>query len=248
MSLWKLEWYRLFRTRRWIGLVVVYLLFGLLGPIITRYQEALFRNVGGGIKVIAPPPTVAQAVSSYVSNASQVGLLVVVVIAAGSLGFDARPEWAAFLRSRVPGPATILVPKFTLNAAAAVAAFVLGMLAAWYETVVLIGEVSIPAMIAGMAYGSLYLAFSVAVVALSAALARGVAGVAGLSLAVLIALPILGQVGVMKPWLPSELVGAPVDLVGGGSAATFLRAAGVSLGATAVALWAAARLLSAREV
>ncbi|HEX9122176.1 MAG TPA: hypothetical protein VF984_02285 [Actinomycetota bacterium] len=248
MSIWRLEWYRLFRTRRWIGLGVAYVLFGFLGSILTKYQDVIFRNVGGGIKVIAPPPSVGQAIGSYVSNASQIGLLVAVVVAAGSLGFDARPEWAAFLRTRVLWMGQIVLPKSTVNALAAAAAFVLGMLAAWYETVILIGPVDVPGMLAGLVYGSLYLAFAVAVVALSAGLARSVVGVVGLALAFLIALPILGQIGVVKPWLPSELVGAPVALVEGGSAASFLRAAGVSVAATAAALWTAARLLADREI
>jgi ABC-2 type transport system permease protein len=248
VSIWRLEISRLFRTRRWIGLGIAYVLFGFLGPILTKYQEAIFRNVGGDIKVIAPPPSAKQAISSYVGNASQIGLLVAVIVAAGSLAFDARPEWAAFLRTRVRRMEQVVLPKYVVNALASASAFVLGMLAAWYETAILIGPVDAAGMLAGLLYGSLYLAFAVAVVAVCAGLARSVAGTVGLSLAFLIALPILGRIGMVKPWLPSELVGAPVTLVEGGSVGAFLRAAGVSAAATVAALWAAARLLSIREV
>ena len=247
MSIWRLEWLRLFRTRRWIGLAAPYVLFGFLGPILTRYQEAIFRHVGGGITVIVPPPSAGQAIGSYVDNAGQIGLLVAIVVAAGSLGFDAHPEWAAFLRTRV-SVGSLVMPKFTVNVIAVAAAFMLGMLAAWYETVVLIGHVDPPALLAGIAYGWIYLAFSVAVVALCAGVARSVVGIAAIALSVLIALPILGQVGALASWLPSALVGAPVRLVEGASETSFLRAAGVGAVATVAALWAAGRLLARREI
>jgi ABC-2 type transport system permease protein len=248
VSIWRLEWLRLFRTRRWIGLAAAYVLFGFLGPILTRYQEAIFRHVGGGITVIVPPPSAGQAIGAYVDNASQIGLLVAIVVAAGSLGFDAHPEWAAFLRTRVSGMGSLIVPKFTVNVIAVGAAFTVGMLAAWYETVILIGSVDPPAILAGIACGWIYLSFSVAVVALCAGLARSVVGVVAIALSILIALPILGQVGVSAWWLPSALVGAPVRLVEGASATSFLRAAGVGTVATAAALWAAGRLLARREI
>jgi len=248
MSIWRLEWQRLFRTRRWIGLTAAYLLFGFAGPILTRYQEAIFRNVGGGITVIAPPPSVDQAIGSYVNNAAQLGLLVAVVIAAGSLAFDARPEWSAFLRTRVPGMSRLVLPKFTVNAVAAAAAYALGTLAAWYETAVLIGAPDVGGMILGLVFAVLYLGFAVAVVALAAALARSVVGAAGIALAVLVALPIIAQIGVLRAWLPSALVGAPVTLSIGGGAGDYLRAAATSIVAAVAGLWLAVRLLGRREI
>jgi ABC-2 type transport system permease protein len=195
-----------------------------------------------------PPPSVSQAIAAYVGNASQIGLLVAVVVAAGSLAFDARPEWAAFLRTRVGGIDDLVIPKFTVNALAAAVAFLAGMVAAWYETAILIGSPPVKGMLAGMACGSLYLGFAVAVVALCAAISRSVVGVVGLALGFLIALPILGQIGVLAAWMPSALVGAPVTLVEGAAASGFLKAAFVAIGAGVAALWAASRLLARREV
>jgi ABC-2 type transport system permease protein len=248
MSIWRLEWQRLFRTRRWIGLTVAYLLFGFAGPILTRYQEAIFRNLGGDITVIAPPPSVDQAIGSYVGNAAQIGLLVAVVVAAGSLAFDARPEWSAFLRTRVAGMNRLVIPKFTVNAVAAGAAYALGTLAAWYETAVLIGAPDVAGMLVGLVLGALYLGFAVAVVAAAAASARSVVATAGIALAALIALPILAKVGVVRPWLPSELIGAPVALSIGGAASDYLRAAATSIVAAVAGLWMAIRLLARREI
>jgi ABC-2 type transport system permease protein len=249
MTIWRLELLRLFRTFRWAGLAASYLVFGILGPVITRYQEALFRNVGGDIKMIVPPPSAPQAIASYVGNASQIGLLVTIFIAAGSLAFDARPEWAAFLRTRASSIGGIVLPKFAVNAAAAATSFAVGAVAAWLLTSVLIDDVPVGAMLAGIVLWAVYLAFAVSVVALAAGLSRSVIGAAGITAVVLLVMPLGAEVlGVAKPWMPSTLVGSLTAMVAGGSATEYLRAVGVAALATAACLLAAERLLRRREL
>jgi ABC-2 type transport system permease protein len=243
-----MELARLFRTLRWVGLAAGYVAFGLLGPLVTRYQEALFRNVGGEIKIEVPPPTPAQAIATFIGNASQIGLVVTIFVAAGSLAFDAHPEWAAFLRTRARPP-EILAPKVGINAAASVASFALAAVVAWVTTTVLIDPLPAGAMASGIACWSVYLVFVVSVVALAAGVVRSVIGAAGVTVVVLLALPIVGEVfGSVKPWLPSTLVGSLVELVDGASPASFLRAAAVALVLAAACLLGSARLLARREV
>ncbi len=247
MSVWRLEVLRLFRTMRWIGLLGSFLLFGIGMPILTRYQDALLRHLGGDVQVIVPPATPPQGVAAYLQNAMQIGLLVSVLIAAGSLAFDAKPEWAAFLRTRAPSLRSLVVPKFAVNAAACATCFVVGLIAAWIGTVTLIGSVPVGAVVFGAAFGASYLAFAIAVVACTAAMTRSVIGAGGIALVVLIVLPILAQIPVLEPWLPSALVGSPTALAEGEAATGFLRAAGVSLLATVALVWLSTRLMARRE-
>jgi hypothetical protein len=243
-----MELARLFRTMRWVGLGGAYVLFGIISPLVTRYQEALLRNVGNGIKIQAPPPTPDLAITSFVGNASQIGLLVTIFIAAGSLAFDARPEWAAFLRTRSPLP-PILMPKFWVNAGAAAAAFALATVVAWIETAVLIGGLPTAGMLAGIGYWIVYLAFVVAAVALSAGFSRSVIGVAGFTAVVLIAMPLGADVlTAVKPWMPSTLVGALPALAAGASPSGFVRAAASAVVLGAAALLVSTRLLASREL
>lgn len=249
MNVWRLERLRLLRTMRWVGLLASYLVFGIGMPILTRYQEALFRNVGGEVRVIAPEPTPPQAIGAYLSNAMQIGLLVSVLLAAGSLAFDARPEWAAFLRTRSRSLWGLLLPKYATNAVAVALSYGVGLLAAWIGTVALIGSVPLAALLAGGLYGALYLGFAVATVALAAGLARSVIGAGGLALGVLIVIPIVGEVlPALEPWLPSALVGAPTAIADGEAPLSLLRSAGVAAAAAPLFLWGAERLLARREV
>jgi ABC-2 type transport system permease protein len=59
-----------------------------------------------------------------------------------------------------------------VNAVAAVAAYTLGTLAAWYETALLHGSPPPGAMLAGLLCGSVYLIFAVSVATAAASLAR----------------------------------------------------------------------------
>jgi hypothetical protein len=161
VSLWRLEWLRLVRTHRLTGMVAVFLLFGFTGPLTARYLEELLRRFGGGVEVRLPEPVPADGMAAYVDNGQQLGLLVVVLVAAAALAFDAQRESAAFLRTRVRGMWQLVLPKVAVNAGAAVGAFALGALAAWYETAVLLGGLPVAATLAGIAFVAVYLAFAV---------------------------------------------------------------------------------------
>ncbi|MFH1331600.1 MAG: hypothetical protein ABIJ48_13285 [Actinomycetota bacterium] len=249
MTLWRLEWLRLLRTRRLLVLVGVYTFFGLLGPLTARYLPQIIERFGGEMTVIVPDPVPADGMAQFGANAQQVGLLVLVVIAAGALTFHALPEMAIFLRTRARSVGRLLVPRAAVTWCAAAIALVVGTAAAWYETAILLGTVPAGAVLAGTALGLVYLAFVVGVVAAVAARSPGLLATAAGSLIALLALPLLGLLSPVAPWLPSYLVGAPDALVAGRTGFTeYLGAMAVSLAATAGLLALAARMAGTREI
>jgi ABC-2 type transport system permease protein len=215
MSLWRLEWLRLVRTPRALALGAVFTFFGLLEPVLTRYQSQIFRHLGNGVQISFPPVTPEAGIRSYVSELGGVGLVVVVVLAAGALGFDARPGLATFLRTRVGSMWRLVTPRFAVNAAAAAVAYLLGTLAAWYETELLIGSPPVAGMLAGILCGAVYLAFAVAVTALAASIVRGTLATVGVTLVALLVLPVAGALQAADRWLPTTLASAPVQLLEG---------------------------------
>jgi ABC-2 type transport system permease protein len=249
MSLWRLEWLRLVRTHRLLVIVGVYLFFGFTGPLTAAYLSEILSGLGTeGVQVEFPEPVPADGVSQFVGNASQIGLLVVVLVAASALAFDARREMAVFLRTRVRGLADIVVPAYVVNTGAAVAGLVVGSLAAWYETGILLGGLPPLAMLAGMAYGALFLAFAVALAALVASRVRSVVATAGVTLVILLAAAILGSLAPIGRWLPTRLAGAMTSLVRGGQVADYFSAAATTAAVTLGALAGAIALGARREL
>ena len=250
MSSWRLEWLRLMRTPRAISLAAVYLVFGLGEPVLTKYLNKIIGHAGGvhRLRILMPPPAPSDGINAYVSQVSTIGLIVVVAIAAGAFGFDARQGLATFLRTRVRSLWQLIIPRFTVNAAAAIAAYVLGLLAAWYETNLLIGSLPVSAMLEGMLCAACYLAFAVALSAMSASLVKSTLGAVGLTVVGMLALPIAATAHSIQYWLPSALVTAPVDLISGTHLTRYLPAIGTAVVATALLLVGAAARLRSREV
>jgi ABC-2 type transport system permease protein len=251
MTLWRLEVLRLVRTRRIVALLGVYIFFGLLGPLTARYLSEILDLAGGdlqGATIVLPDPVPADGMVQYVSNASQIGTLVAVVVAAGSLAFDAIPEMGVFLRTRVPGVATILAPRLVVVTAATVAAFVLGSLAAWYETWALIGALPAGPVLAGIGFGVVFLVFVVALVAAVAGWARSVLSTVLVSVVVLLVLPILGIADAVGRWVPTHLATALAQLPGDAAAGDYIPAAIVTVIATVGLIWLAVIGAGRREL
>jgi hypothetical protein len=119
---------------------------------------------------------------------------------------------AIFLRTRVTGFWQLIAPRWTVNAAAAGLAYIGGALAAWYETSLLIGAPAAGGMLGAMLCGAVYLGYAVAVTAFAATIVRNTLATAGIALAVLFALPIVGAYHPIADWLPSALTDAPAAL------------------------------------
>jgi ABC-2 type transport system permease protein len=247
MSAWRLEWLRLTRSPRWLALAGVYVFFGLLEPVMTRYMQQIVSRVGSGVKVVLPAPTPAAAITGYVNQAGQTALVVVVVVAAAALSFDARPGLSLFLRTRA-GMWQIVAPRVAVSTAAALAAYALGTLAAWYETALLLGAPPAGPMLTGLVCAWVYLMFAVTVVAAASSFARSTLGAVGIALAALLLLPVLGTIGQVHDWLPSTLVNAPAVLLAGGRLTDFVPALTMAVAAGALLLAVAVARLRAREL
>lgn len=252
MTLWRLEWLRLWRTKRWLVLAGVFTFFGLVGPLTARYLSELLDFAGGeldGTIIEFPPPVPSDGMAQFVSNAMQLGTLVVVVVAAGALAFDAVPEIGVFLRSRVDGVRRILTPRFVVTTAAVLASFVVGTLVAWYETWVLIGSLDVVAVVVGVVYGSLFLVFVVALVSAVAGWAKSVLSTVLISVVALLLMPIAGVVGAVGKWVPSHLAGALGPLTAGDvQPSDYFGVALLTIALTVILLWVAVLLAGRREL
>jgi ABC-2 type transport system permease protein len=247
VSLWRLELLRLWRTRRLVVLLGTYVIVGLGIPVLTDYLPAIVaHSSAGGLKLMVPRQTPADALVAFGRNAGELGTLVVVAVAGAGLSLDARPALAAFYRSRTRSGSRLLLPRYVMSAAAAAVCFGLGMLSTWYETSVLIGPLDPATLAAGFGVEIVWIGFCVSVVALSAAIARTVSAVVGFSLASLLALVFLSGLPAVASWSPTVLAPSVAVLAGPHPASTPWHALAVALGATVVLLSAATWRLSIR--
>lgn len=249
VTVWRLEWLRLVRTPRAVSLLAVFVAIGLIEPVFVRYQNDLLAHVGRGLRVSVPPPAPADGLTSFISQAMLIGLIIVVMLTASAVSFDSRPGMATFLRTRSDRMWPLLAPRVTASAVAAIAAYWLGTAAAWVQTSQLIGPLPAGRVLAGALCGAVYLAFAVAVTALAAGIGRGTLAAGAIGLGILLGLSALGVLRVLSRWLPSTLAGAAGDLASGVHPLSYyLPALLIAIGASAAALALATWRLGAREI
>ena len=248
MSLWRVEWLRLRRTHRLWVLVGIYVFFGVTGPLSARYLPEIVDRFAGDVQMTVPDPTAAAGMAQFGSNAGQLGLLAVLVVAAGALTFDARPAWAAFLRTRVPRVLDLVLPRVVVVGAAAVAALGVGTLVAAVTTTLLIGAPAVGDVVLGTVLGGVYLALAVAIAAAAASVSRTAVSTVLLSVGALLALPLLQLIPTVGEWSPSRLLGAGDALLAGASASDLVPSLVVALVLVPVLVVGASARLATREV
>ncbi len=247
MSLWRLEFLRLFRTGRIFILLAVFFAFGVIGPLSVRYLPELLEAAGseGAIDSL-PPVTPEFAMSSFLGNALQLGLLAVAFVGAAALAIDAKPEISVFFRSRA-SVSDILTPRFVAIAGATVVAFAVGVVTAVVASGVLIDWPQPADTTLASLLVVLYLVFAVSLLALFGSLVRRVPATALLTVGALIVLGLIGLLEPIADWLPSALIGGFDGIIAGGDF-VYWRAVVVTVAAIAACLWVAVVRLDSREI
>jgi ABC-2 type transport system permease protein len=247
MSPWRLEYLRLLRTGRLVALAATFVVLGFGMPVLTYFLPQLIEGSGGDIEVVVPKQTAADGIVGYASNLAQIGSLVVVVVAAASFAIDARPSLGAYYRTRAPSIGRLLLPRAVALAAATGLSLVLGTLGAWYETSILLGSVDMAALAEGMLLMALWFGFVICLTVAVAGVQRGVLGVAGVTIGILLALVFLGSFSALASWLPTRLASGYSEafLSGGGEELWRPGAVAVVAGATSWVL--GVTLLARRE-
>lgn len=230
--------------------MAVFLLFGFTGPLTARYLADILDSFGGGeIQVIVADPQPVDGMTQYLGNVHQLGLVTLIVAAASALAFDASVDVSTFLRTRVSSIRVLVLSRFAVYTAAGTVAFVLGALAAWYETVVLLGSLPAAGMIAGMILGGVYYGFVVSLVALAAGLARSALAATAIGFALAVVEQIVwGLIPVLERWLPARLAFALSDLAEGEAMSDYAVTLASTIAITALILVVAIRLIERREV
>src|ERR1700722_10581776 len=136
ISVWRIEWWRLVRTRRPLPLLIVFVFLGFVEPLGAKYTSQLINSAGSSeqIKVTVPPPVPADGISAFMGDALVLGLLVSVVVAAYACAIDSNPALSIFYRTRTRSFSALLLPRVAVVSAGVVGAFLVGLLVAWYET------------------------------------------------------------------------------------------------------------------
>lgn len=202
------ELLELLRTLRLPVVLIVFVVLGLVSPVVARYMREILEAVGGAeFQGLLPEPDAGDAVAQLTRNVGQFGVLTAILVTMGSVATEKERGTAAFLLTKPLSRGAFLAAKVTaIGVLLALATASAGVLC-WVYTAILFEPLPVPAFAGAVALIWLSLAtfaaitFSASVMAPSALVAGGI-GVASLMVAgVLSVLPGLSS------WLPTGLWG-----------------------------------------
>jgi ABC-2 type transport system permease protein len=222
------------RTKRVLVVGAVFVLFGLMSPVLAKFTPELLRAIPGAeqFAALVPKPTAADAMTQYVKNLTQFGFILAVLLGMGAVAGEKERGTAALILSKPMPRWAFVVSKFVAQTIVYVLGFAIASVGAYYYTVILFGQISFGSFIFANLLLLLWLLTFVAVSLLGSVLANSTGAAAGIGLGGSVLLMLSGSIPRVGPLAPGGLV-AWASQVGMGTVDTPVASNG---GAAAMAL------------
>jgi ABC-2 type transport system permease protein len=236
-----------FRTYKLLIVAAVFLLFGLGTPLLIKYTPQLIEMAGEDLVIQMPPPSAAMAIAEYTSTIGQVGVLVAVLVAMGAVARERSRGTAAMVLSKPVSMGAFLIAKLTAMSVTFIGALILGSVACYTYTVLLIESADISAFLALNLLIALFLIVCLAVTLFFSSIFRNQLAAGGIALAIIIMQALLTQIPVFGDYLPARMIVWGTDLVEN-QAPTAWGAVGVSVVLIIACLYFSRLILQRREL
>ena len=238
------------RTYRFLIVAAVFTAFGLASPLFAKFTPEMLKAIPGlppGVLDSIPAPTITDAVSQYVKNMSQFGILLALLMAMGMVVQEKERGTAAFFLTRPVSRETFLLAKFAALTVTFIVSLLMAAIACWYYTLVLFGPLAWGLFL--VLNGLMLVVFLVymALALLASTLARSNGVAVGLAFVALVLLGGIGALPTIGEYFPGRLFSWGATLMMGGNA-TAWPALGISLGIIIVALLVACVVFRRQEV
>ncbi len=235
------------RTHRLLIVGAVFLVFGMSTPLLLKFMPQLIEMAGDDIVIQMPAPNAVMAMTEYAGTLVQVGVLVAVLVAMGSIARERERGLAAMILSKPVGRGAYVTAKLAAASATFIIALALGSAACYGYTVGLIGPANTSGFLGMNLLMALFFVFSLAVTLLCSSLFRNNVAAGGVALGVLIGQALLAQIPLIGDYVPGQLVGWGTGLLSGPHP-TAWPAVGVTLAVIAACIYVSSRILRRSEL
>ncbi len=238
------------RTYKLLIVAAVLVAFGLSSPLLAKFTPEILKAIPDMPPELAaaiPAPTLADAVTQYVKNMSQFGILLALLMAMGMVAQEKERGTAAMMLTRPVSCETFLLAKFTSLALTFAASLILAAVGCWYYTLLLFAALPWGAFLALNGLMLLVFLVYIAVTLLCSTLTRTQTAAGGLAFGALILIAGLGALPRIGDYLPGALFGWGTSLTLGADQSAW-PALWVSLGLIAAALLAACLVFRRQEL
>lgn len=196
------------RTKRLLVVCGVFLVFGMISPLLAEFTPQLLGSIEGAEQFadLIPEPTVNDAIGQYLKNITQFGFLLAILLGMGAVAAEKEKGTAAMILSKPLPRWAFLGSKFLSQAAVYAIGFALAAVAAYYYTVFLFESIAfLPFVYSNLLLFAWLLVF-VAVTLMGSSLGKSTAAAAGWAAVGAVVLLIAGSIPKYGALAPSGLV------------------------------------------
>jgi ABC-2 type transport system permease protein len=238
------------RTWKMIVFMAVFLITGIISPVLAKYTPELLKsipNLPSGLADFIPAPTVADSVVQYLKNTEQFGILLVILLTMGVMAQEKERGTAAMLLTKPVSRSAVILAKWLTGMTILLAGLLVDGLACLAYTVVLFEPLPLGAFWTLNLLLFVYLGVYLTVALMASTLARSQSIAAAGAFGGLIVLLILGSLPRMSDFMPGRLTAWGTSLVLKGDI-TAWPALGIATGIIVLALTMACLRFEREEI
>jgi ABC-2 type transport system permease protein len=212
------------RTKRVLIVAAVLVVFGLASPLLAKVTPELLKsipNLPAGLGDLIPEPTLSDAVSQYIKNMSQFGILLAVLMSMGAVTQEKERGTATMILTHPVSRWTFLLAKFAALGVTFTASLALSALGCWYYTLLLFDALAWGPFLALNGLMLLVFLVYIAVTLFCSTLARTQGAAAGLAFAALVLVAGVGSLPRIGEYFPGQLFNWGATLALGGEASNW---------------------------
>lgn len=129
------------RTRRFLVVMAVFILFGLTSPLLAKFTPEMIKSLPGAEQIadLIPTPTKADAMTQYIKNITQFGFMLAILLGMNAVAGEKESGTAAMILSKPMPRWAFVLSKFSAQSLVYFCAFLVAGLGAYYYTVLLFG-------------------------------------------------------------------------------------------------------------
>ena len=238
------------RTWKMIVFLAVFLITGMVSPVLAKYTPELLKmvpNLPAGLADLIPAPTMADSVAQYLKNTGQFGILLVILLTMGVVAQEKERGTAAMLLTKPVSRSAVILAKWLTGMTVVLAGLLVDGLACLAYTVVLFAPIPFGAFwtLNLLLLVTLGVYLTVALMASTLARSQSIAAVGAFG--GLVVLLILGSIPRVSDFMPGQLSAWGSSLVLKGDT-TAWPALGVSAGMIVLALAVACLRFEREEI
>jgi ABC-2 type transport system permease protein len=234
----KKEFSEIFKTKKFIILVVLFLFIAVASPALAKITPELLKNIpsGSGISINLPAPSFNDSIDQFIKNVSQFALLVLVFLFAGTIAEEKNKKTLEIVLTKPVSRVSLVLSKFIAAFVSMTAVYLVSCLIFYAYTYLLFGTFSFANFSLLALLLLVYMLFITATTILCSTFTSSQIVSAFIAFGVeIVIVSILGLVQSIKKFLPGHVLSFYKDIFTGIKTGEYLPSLLVSIGL--IILW-----------